>query len=53
MELLLLLREPVTLVFALALPIVNVVVLGGVMEEHEPLRPGGRRCRSLSCARRG
>lgn len=29
-ELLLLLREPVTLVFALALPIVNVIVLGGV-----------------------
>jgi len=29
-ELLLLLREPVTLVFALALPVVNVVVLGAV-----------------------
>jgi ABC-2 type transport system permease protein len=29
-ELFLLLREPVTLVFALALPVVNVVVLGGV-----------------------
>lgn len=33
-ELLLLLREPVTLVFALALPIVNVVVLGGVFGDQ-------------------
>ena len=34
MELLLLLREPVTLVFALALPVVNVVVLGGVFGDQ-------------------
>ena len=33
-ELLLLLREPVTLVFALALPVVNVVVLGGVFGDQ-------------------
>jgi ABC-2 type transport system permease protein len=33
-ELLLLLREPVTLVFALALPIVNVIVLGGVFGDQ-------------------
>jgi ABC-2 type transport system permease protein len=33
-ELLLLLREPVTLVFALALPIVNIVVLGGVFGDQ-------------------
>ena len=37
-ELLLLLREPVTLVFALALPVVNVVVLGGVFG-ISPTRP--------------
>jgi ABC-2 type transport system permease protein len=33
-ELLLLLREPVTLVFALALPVVNLVVLGGVFGDQ-------------------
>ena len=33
-ELLLLLREPVTLVFALALPVVNIVVLGGVFGDQ-------------------
>ena len=36
-ELLLLLREPVTLVFALALPIVNVIVLGGVFGDQPDL----------------
>jgi ABC-2 type transport system permease protein len=33
-ELLLLLRDPVTLVFALALPVVNIVVLGGVFGDQ-------------------
>jgi ABC-2 type transport system permease protein len=33
-ELLLLLREPVTLVFALALPVVNIIVLGGVFGDQ-------------------
>ena len=33
-ELLLLLRDPVTLVFALALPVVNIVVMGGVFGDQ-------------------
>ena len=50
-ELLLLLREPVTLVFALALPIVNVVVLGGVFGDQpdptgEVFREAALRARS-------
>ena len=47
-ELLLLLREPVTLVFALALPIVNVVVLGGVFgDQPDPTGRGLPRRRRL------